>query len=60
MTAVAEHQTRFPELYFENIGPSMWSFFAADTRSRVGPIYRTKTELLADLTRYAREAWGIS
>lgn len=24
----------------------------------VGPIYRTRAELLADLDAYAREAWG--
>lgn len=54
------HKTRFPELLFANLGEQHgWSFFASDTQSRVGPIYRSKAELLADLTRYARESWGL-
>ena len=51
--------TRFPELKFAQIDNGEWSFFATDTESRVGPIYKTKAELLADLTRYAKESWGI-
>lgn len=54
------HKTRFPELMFANLsGRHGWSFFASDTQSRVGPIYHSKAELLADLTRYAREGWGL-
>lgn len=51
--------TRFPELKFAKIDGKTWSFFASDTESRVGPLYQTKAELLADLTRYAKESWGI-
>lgn len=53
------HHTRFAELKYAQISRQEWSFFATDTESRVGPIYRTKAELLADLTRYAKESWGV-
>ena len=31
----------------------------SDIHSCVGPHYRSKAELLADLTRYAKESWGM-
>lgn len=35
----------------QDVGETSWH--------EVGPHYRRKDELLADLTRYARENWGI-
>ena len=57
------HATRFPTLHFVNYGPGHWQFVSG-TRSdgwpsQVGPIYKTKAELLGDLTTYARESWGL-
>jgi hypothetical protein len=51
-------------LVYGNMGNGVWSFFVADFKangfrgidkapSRVGPVYSSKTELLADLPRYA-------
>ena len=56
--------TRFPELSYSWVSRSEWSFFANDGNypgdgGRVGPLYRSKGELLADLTRYARDSWGL-
>lgn len=52
--------TRFKELAFEKKGPSLWRVVCTETGKAVGPQYRTKTELLSDLERYARENWGLS
>ena len=61
-----QHRTRFPELNFSRVSPREWSFYAVDNGaplwcrySRVGPLYATSAELLADLPRYARE-YGLS
>lgn len=51
--------TRFPELGYEKHGPSLWRIIDTETGSAVGPQYRTKAELLADLERYARDNYGI-
>lgn len=53
-----EYKTRFPELSFINYC-GIWRFIDAETKAVVGPCYSTKSELLADLPRYARESWGI-
>lgn len=55
------YKTRFPELLYGNLGKRHgWSFFTNEPHpARVGPIYATRAELLADLTRYARENWGL-
>lgn len=59
--------TRFAEngqsLLYANIPGVGWSFFHMDTEShirpaRVGDIYRSEKELLADLNRYAK-SWGF-
>jgi hypothetical protein len=46
--------TQYPELGYDKFGRHHWQFVATDTASQVGPIYPTKTLLLADLQRYAR------
>jgi hypothetical protein len=49
--------TRFPALLLDKVSPTDWRFADADTGQHVGDRYRTKTEALADLERYHREAW---
>ena len=46
--------TRYPELAYEKHG-TIWRIIATDTNQAIGPFYKTKAELLADLTRYASE-----
>ena len=60
------HHTRFPQLTFSRVSPREWSFYATEKedpkgwyRNRVGPLYASRAELLADLTRYARDSWGL-
>lgn len=45
-------RTRFKELAFVNNGDH-WRFVDTSSGSTVGQLYKTKTELLADLDRYA-------
>jgi hypothetical protein len=52
--------TRIEPLWLDKIGHNMWSFFSRmdGMESRVGDIYKTKTEALADLEGYAyRGGW---
>ncbi len=51
------HPTRYPELGYAHDGPSLWRFVDLDSGNRIGPQYRTRAELLADLDRYA-ESFG--
>lgn len=48
--------TRYAELWYRQDGPGLWRFYSEDRRA-VGPQYKTKAELLADLERYA-EVYG--
>ena len=68
VNAIQFNATRFAEdgqsLLYAKIGNGAWSFFHMDTDAhrnpvRVGAIYKTKAELLADLYRYAKE-WGFT
>lgn len=45
--------TRYPELAYESVTRGLWRFVDVSTGSHVGPHYRTKAELLADLERFA-------
>lgn len=47
--------TRYKDLGFRQDAPSLWRIIAMDTLCAVGPHYKTKAELLADLDRYAAE-----
>lgn len=51
--------TRFEELGYVQQARGLWRFVAMEDNRVVGPQYRTKAELLADLAAYAREAWGL-
>jgi hypothetical protein len=60
------HRTRFTDLGYFNPFPGVWRFvWLADgprpdgTPEAVGPTYRTKGELLGDLTSYAGEIWNL-
>ena len=48
--------TRFRYLGYDKVAPNIWRIFdLCDGReSAVGPIYKTRAELLADLERFAR------
>ena len=48
-------RTRYLELAYEHIMPNLWRIVATDTGQAIGPYYRTKVELLADLWRYAHD-----
>ena len=45
--------TRYPELGYRCNAPGLWRIVDKDTGASVGPLYRSKGELLADLNRYA-------
>ena len=45
--------TRFPELGYKQIDLNCWMVIDKSDYRQVGPQYRTKAELLADLERYA-------
>lgn len=50
--------TRFASLGYRCDGHGLWRIYDVDDRdsmAAVGPFYRTKAELLADLERYASE-----
>jgi len=52
-----DHETAYPELTYSNLEKGLWRF-SVEGRS-VGPLYRTRAALLADLDRYALE-YGLS
>ena len=54
--------TRFPCLMYGQTAPSCWRVIDAHEtrRAAVGPMYRTREELLSDLDRYARETWSMA
>lgn len=56
------HRTRIDGLGYIKAVPGLWRFVdlhdGINTTRYVGPNYKTEKELLADLDRYAREAWG--
>lgn len=53
------YKTRFPELGYTLSEPGLWRVVDLSTGAHVGPHYRSKAELLADLERYARQNWGL-
>lgn len=59
------HQTRFEGLGYTNSNPAgvaLWRFVdmheGEENARTVGQHYPTKTELLADMDRYAKDSWG--
>jgi hypothetical protein len=51
-------KTRYPELDYEKQG-NVWRCLDASTGQAVGPLYKTRAELLADLERYAHAGGWI-
>lgn len=55
--------TRFPELGYTKVAPGLWRCVDITSLAEyqfvpfVGPHYRTKAELLADLERYHAACW---
>ena len=47
--------TRYAALGYRQDSSGIWRIVAVEGDASVGPYYRTKFELLADLDRYARE-----
>lgn len=48
------YMTRYPELSFDRFD-HIWRFIDESTGNRIGPSYRSKAELLADLPRFAEQ-----
>lgn len=46
--------TRYKELGWTKLGRSLYRFVDASTQACIGPYYATKTELFADMERFAR------
>jgi hypothetical protein len=57
--ATPQRPTRFPELAYINQAAGLWRIVTTEDGATIGPQYRTKAELLADLDRYARE-YGVN
>jgi hypothetical protein len=53
------HRTRFEPLGYQHVARGLWRCVDLETGAHVGPQYRTKAELLADLPRYARDNWSL-
>jgi len=52
-------RTRYAELAYEQHARDLWRIIDAETGAAVGPQYKSRAELLADLDRYAR-VYGAS
>lgn len=45
--------TRFKDIGYRRDAPNLWRFVDMSTDASIGPQFRTKAELLADLNRFA-------
>jgi hypothetical protein len=50
--------TRFIELGYAQHARNLWRFIDMETGAAIGPLYPTKTELLADVGTFYVERWG--
>lgn len=48
-------RTRYPELAYEQQDRDLWRIIDTDGEAAIGPQYKSRAELLADLDRFARE-----
>ena len=48
-------RTRYAELSYEEQARDLWRIIDTSTGAAVGPQYKSRAELLADLDRFARE-----
>lgn len=53
-------RTRYPELGYEKQGHDVWRFIDLQTFRAIGPFYRTRAELLADLSNFHRDRFYMS
>lgn len=51
--------TRYPELAYMRQAAGMWRFIDTETGQYVGPVYRTRSELLSDLSNFHRERFYL-
>lgn len=56
------HHSRLSGIWFVKIAPDDWRhvFVGDNNPATVGPIYKSRGELLADSNRYCRENWDVS
>lgn len=52
-------KTRFKEIGVHQTHENEWRFVCIETGKEVGPHYKGKLEIYSDLTRYAKDSWGI-
>ena len=45
--------TRYPAIGYTQVMPGLWRFVDKETGACIGPQYKTRSELLADLSRFA-------
>ncbi len=50
--------TRYAELQYEQHARNLWRIIDAETGAAIGPLYRTKGELLADLPAFYAERFN--
>ena len=58
-TPQTDRTTRYPELRYARFTATLWRVLDASDNKPVGPHYRTKRALLADMERYATQ-WGCA
>lgn len=52
---MAQQKTRFLGLNYSKVIDGLWMFIDAETGAQIGPQYKTRGELLADLSGFAAE-----
>lgn len=52
------HPTKYAEIGYACTAPSLWRFIDVETGKEVGPQYRSRHELLADVDSYYQRAWA--
>jgi hypothetical protein len=59
IAGIPVRSTSFNRLGYVNLGKSLWRIVdLTDSPACVGPMYKTKIELLCDLNRYATQTFG--
>ena len=51
-------KTRYPEIGYRQDAPGLWRFYDQRTGNAIGEHYKSKAELLADLSNYAASSFG--
>ena len=53
-TSVLVHETSYYNLGYGYLGENRWQFIELSTEKLIGPFYRTRSDLVADISRFAR------